>query len=151
MAEGETEDIKDGLDNFFSKTTPSPASHSTPVGSPLVEEIKNSSPSSGAAVSRSREDLRMKVFNAFTAVRSLCQFVSVCQFVSCYREYYSVSFVLTFCVSGDGAARARPHLSSRAEISGQRGDDGEQVQPGPGQQAQGRRSSLLSEAKHSGR
>ena len=57
----ETGDIKDGLDNFFSKTTSSPASHSTPVGSPLVEDIKNSSPSSGGAVSRSREDLRMKV------------------------------------------------------------------------------------------
>ena len=61
LAEGEAEDIKDGLDNFFSKTTSSPASHRTPVGSPVVEDIKNSSPSSRAAMSRSREDLRMKV------------------------------------------------------------------------------------------
>ena len=81
--------MKEGLDTFFTTPTPSPMitnkstasvtrdsqltnkkpvsseiSSSTPVGSPLLEEIRNSSvtssPSSGI-LSRSREDLRMKV------------------------------------------------------------------------------------------
>ena len=62
LAEGEADDIKDGLDNFFSKTTSSPASQSlTPVGSPMV--------------SRSREDLRMKVILSLQS--KLCDSLSV--------------------------------------------------------------------------
>ena len=59
--------MKEGLDNFFSKTASSPGgqgSSATPIGSPMVEDIKNlstSSTPSPSLVSRSREDLRMKV------------------------------------------------------------------------------------------
>ena len=62
--------MKEGLDNFFSKTVSSPGgqgSLTTPIGSPMVEDIKNvsaSSTPSPSLVSRSREDLRMKVSHA---------------------------------------------------------------------------------------
>ena len=67
LGETEDQDMKEGLDNFFSKTASSPGgqgSSSTPIGSPMVEDIKNLSTSSTpppSLVSRSREDLRMKV------------------------------------------------------------------------------------------
>ena len=67
LGEKEEQDMKEGLDNFFSKTASSPGgqgSSATPIGSPMVEDIKNlstSSTPSPSLVSRSREDLRMKV------------------------------------------------------------------------------------------
>jgi len=68
LAEGDSEDIKEGLDTFFAKSlTP----NHTPIGSPLFEELHGSrhgSISSASSqnvspsiASRSREDLRMKV------------------------------------------------------------------------------------------
>eukprot|EP00092_Neocalanus_flemingeri_P046417 GFUD01052216.1.p1 GENE.GFUD01052216.1~~GFUD01052216.1.p1 ORF type:complete len:281 (-),score=56.31 GFUD01052216.1:734-1513(-) len=68
LAEGDSEDIKEGLDTFFAKSlTP----NQTPIGSPLFEDMHSSrhgSLSSSSSqnmspsiASRSREDLRMKV------------------------------------------------------------------------------------------
>ena len=53
--------MKEGLETFFAKSISSPATKSfTPVGSPMLEELRNvSSPS--PSFTKSREDLRMKV------------------------------------------------------------------------------------------
>ena len=67
LGEKEEQDMKEGLDNFFSKTASSPGGQgasATPIGSPNVEDIKNlstSSTPSPSLVSRAREDLRRKV------------------------------------------------------------------------------------------
>ena len=109
LAEGEVEDIKDGLDNFFSKTSSSPGSHSTPVGSPMVEDIKNSSSSSGAAVSRSREDLRMKVM--------LSPQSQVCDSLSVWPQFvFVVPTLLQLCLTAS-AQVAGPASSGGGNIS----------------------------------
>ena len=54
--------MKEGLETFFAKSISSPATKSfTPVGSPMLEELRNVSSPSPSFVSKSREDLRMKV------------------------------------------------------------------------------------------
>ena len=56
--EGDTSDLKDGLDTFFSKKVPSPKV--TPVGSPLLEDsvLGSRHGSISSNTSRSREDIR---------------------------------------------------------------------------------------------
>ena len=76
-AEAGQQDMKEGLDNFFSRTASSPGSSSIPIGSPLVEDVRSvsaTSTPSPSLVSRSREDLRMKVRNVCVSVYTLFQF-----------------------------------------------------------------------------
>jgi len=65
VAETEVQDMKEGLETFFSKSVSSPVgSPLKAAGSPMLEDLRNTSSSSTPSpglLSRSREDLRMKV------------------------------------------------------------------------------------------